>query len=69
VLQRIFNLVFRALVCGLLFSDTFANGGLLYVSSLVGLLRAVDFSNGHLVNESVELAWSDLNVVERQDPE
>jgi hypothetical protein len=40
-----------------------------YVLSLVGLLRVVDFSNGHLVNESVKLAWFDLNVVERQDPE
>jgi hypothetical protein len=29
VLLRIFNLVFRALVCSLLFSDAFANGGLL----------------------------------------
>jgi hypothetical protein len=29
VLLRIFNLVFRALVCSLIFSDAFANGGLL----------------------------------------
>jgi hypothetical protein len=40
-----------------------------YVLFLVGLLWVVDFSNGHWVNESVELAWSHLNMVERQDPE
>jgi hypothetical protein len=40
-----------------------------YVLSLVGLLRVVDISNGRWVNESVELAWSDLNVIGRQDPE
>jgi hypothetical protein len=56
VLLKIFNLVFRALVG-------------YYVLSLVGLPRVVDFSNGHWVDESVELAWSDLNVVEREDPE
>jgi hypothetical protein len=40
-----------------------------FVLSLVGLLRVVDFSNGHWVNESVELAWFEINVVKRQDPE
>jgi hypothetical protein len=39
VLLRIFNLVFRALVCGLLFSDAFANGlpygGLPYVERFI----------------------------------
>jgi hypothetical protein len=48
VLLGIFNLVFRALVCSLLFSDAFATGAVgCYVISLVGLQRVVDFSNGH----------------------